>query len=71
MTALRDAAIAEFARLGFPTTKHEEWKYTSLRSLATVVHACIPAGATDIDAQSELYMTAYCQPDCQVTSWCW
>lgn len=53
VTALRDAAMAEFARLGFPTTKHEEWKYTSLRSLATGSY--MPAFRpvqTDIDASS-------------------
>src|SRR6187551_3476201 len=26
----RNEAAAEFTRLGFPTTKHEEWKYTNL-----------------------------------------
>ncbi len=33
--ALRTAALAEFERLGFPTTKHEEWKYTSLMGLVS------------------------------------
>jgi Fe-S cluster assembly protein SufD len=33
--ALRNAAMAEFERLGFPSTKHEEWKYTSLMSLVS------------------------------------
>ena len=28
----REEAIERFAATGFPTTKHEEWKYTSLRS---------------------------------------
>lgn len=32
---LRQDAIRAFERLGFPTTKHEEWKYTSLRALST------------------------------------
>jgi Fe-S cluster assembly protein SufD len=31
--ALREQAFAEFESLGFPTTKHEEWKYTSLKSI--------------------------------------
>ena len=30
---LRAQAIQEFGRLDFPSTKHEEWKYTSLRNL--------------------------------------
>ena len=29
----RVRAIEQFAELGFPTTKHENWKYTSLASL--------------------------------------
>ncbi len=31
---LREQAFAEFETLGFPTIKHEEWKYTSLKSIA-------------------------------------
>lgn len=30
---LREQAFSEFEKLGFPTTKHEEWKYTSLKSI--------------------------------------
>lgn len=30
---LREQAFAEFEKLGFPTTKHEEWKYTNLKSI--------------------------------------
>ncbi len=37
--ALRNTAIREFERLGFPTTKHEEWKYTSIRGLVTGSYA--------------------------------
>lgn len=32
-TELRAAAYNEFSRLGFPTTKHEEWKYTNLKTI--------------------------------------
>ncbi len=30
---LREQAFAEFEKLGFPTTKHEEWKYTNLKTI--------------------------------------
>jgi len=30
---LRETAFAEFQQLGFPTTRMEEWKYTSLKSI--------------------------------------
>ncbi len=33
---LRKAAIARFAELGFPTTRHEEWKYTAVAPIASV-----------------------------------
>jgi Fe-S cluster assembly protein SufD len=32
--AIRKAAIAKFAEIGFPTTKHEEWKYTDVSPIA-------------------------------------
>jgi len=42
--ALREAAFARFAELGLPTTKHEEWKYTSLEPLArTTFKPALPA----------------------------
>ncbi|MBI4325760.1 MAG: Fe-S cluster assembly protein SufD [Chloroflexi bacterium] len=31
---VRKAAISHFAELGFPTTKHEEWKYTNIAPVA-------------------------------------
>jgi Fe-S cluster assembly protein SufD len=30
---LRESAIAEFAQVGFPTTKNEEWKYTNVEPI--------------------------------------
>lgn len=32
--AIRKAAIAKFAELGFPTTKNEEWRYTDVSPIA-------------------------------------
>ena len=34
--ALRRAAMASFAALGFPTTKNENWKYTNIEPLASL-----------------------------------
>ncbi|MGH7888527.1 MAG: Fe-S cluster assembly protein SufD, partial [Candidatus Binatia bacterium] len=31
---LRESAIASFDKLGFPTTKHEDWKYTSVEPIS-------------------------------------
>ncbi len=33
---IRKAAISRFATLGFPTTRHEEWKYTNLAPLLKI-----------------------------------
>ena len=33
---IRKAAISRFAELGFPTTQHEEWKYTSVAPIVKV-----------------------------------
>jgi hypothetical protein len=33
-SALREQAYNEFEKLGLPTTKNEEWKYTNLKALA-------------------------------------
>lgn len=32
-SALREQAFVEFEKLGFPTNKHEEWKYTNLKPI--------------------------------------
>ena len=31
---IRESAIARFAELGFPTTKQEEWRFTSVAAIA-------------------------------------
>src|SRR5712671_3245980 len=31
---LRKAGIARFAELGFPTTKHEDWRFTNVAAIA-------------------------------------
>src|SRR5438445_10387898 len=33
---LCESAIASFAAVGFPTTRHEEWKYTSVDPIAAL-----------------------------------
>jgi Fe-S cluster assembly protein SufD len=40
--SLRKAAIVRFAELGFPTTRHEDWKYTSVAPITRT--AFKPAG---------------------------
>jgi Fe-S cluster assembly protein SufD len=33
---IRDAAIARFAELGFPSNRDEEWRYTNVKPIATI-----------------------------------
>jgi Fe-S cluster assembly protein SufD len=54
LTALRESALASFERLGFPTTKLEQWRFTSVApitektfALATDGLAAVNAGLTD------------------------
>lgn len=46
LKARREAALEEFASLGFPTRKHEEWKYTQVRGLSQTLFG-IPEGGGD------------------------
>ncbi|HLX08458.1 MAG TPA: Fe-S cluster assembly protein SufD [Thermoanaerobaculia bacterium] len=45
LVALRRAAIERFAILGFPTTRQEEWRFTSLAPLAREVFQRAPSPA--------------------------
>ncbi|MFQ5982418.1 MAG: Fe-S cluster assembly protein SufD [Woeseiaceae bacterium] len=36
LTPARKAALAQFEKTGFPTTKHEDWKYTNLSRAAEI-----------------------------------
>ena len=41
--ASRDAARARFAESGFPTRRHEAWRFTELKSLTATAFAPAPA----------------------------
>src|SRR5438874_1749273 len=45
LRAIRKAAIDRFADLGFPTTKNEEWKYTSVAPIARTAFEPAPSDA--------------------------
>src|SRR3989442_3456178 len=42
LAGIRKAAIERFAELGFPTTKNEEWKYTSVAPIARTAFDLAP-----------------------------
>lgn len=45
LSAVRRAALASFAANGFPTTKHEDWKYTSLSAVADLSNTWLQENA--------------------------
>lgn len=51
LAALRGTALTRFEATGFPTTRHEDWKYTNLKTLrSTAFGAADPAAAGRVDA---------------------
>lgn len=54
---LRKDAISNFSRLEFPTTKNEEWKYTSIAPLLkhTFIPSSYKSGITDNQVQNLLF----------------
>ena len=45
---IRRAAMARFVELGFPTTKHEEWRSTNVARIANTVFELENSGAVDV-----------------------
>lgn len=50
LRALREEGMARFHRLGFPTTKDEEWKYTSVAPIARTSFRRAEGGAGGVTA---------------------
>src|SRR5690242_12780248 len=44
LVKLRENAFAEFSRLGFPSVRQEDWKYTDVRSVANIPWTVFPFG---------------------------
>ena len=47
---LREEAITRFRELGFPTTKLEEWRFTSVARIAETTFALAGDGLSDVSA---------------------
>jgi Fe-S cluster assembly protein SufD len=50
LDALRDRALARFRELGLPTTRHEDWRFTSLKPLQALSFSRPPDEAPDVAA---------------------
>src|SRR5437016_633784 len=51
---LRRGAIARFAELGFPTTKQEEWRFTSVAPIAEAEFTLAHAPGSQLPAPSDI-----------------
>ena len=45
LTPVRDAALAQFAKSGFPTVQDEDWKYTNLGAVVELSNACLASAS--------------------------
>lgn len=52
--ALRAEALARFAELGFPSTRHEQWRYTSVASIAKTPFGLAPEATADLGAYAHV-----------------
>jgi Fe-S cluster assembly protein SufD len=50
LIAMRRAAMERFRALGFPTQRHEDWRYTNLHAVTATDYACAPADGNCDDA---------------------
>lgn len=61
LNRIRRAAIERFAELGFPTTRHEEWKYTNVEPIAARVFERAN-GSSPLLSAEEILSVAYADP---------
>jgi Fe-S cluster assembly protein SufD len=54
LTTLRERALAGFERLGFPTTKLEEWRFTSVTPISEKTFALAVDGVADAELAGSL-----------------
>lgn len=62
LSELRSDAFVNFQALGFPTVKHEEWKYTNLKntiSKSYTLAAGVTLTASDVEAATTLPLDCY------------
>jgi Fe-S cluster assembly protein SufD len=63
LNKLREAAIGHFARSGFPTTHHEDWKYTSVEPITSTVFEP-DGGAAEGLSPDVILPRVFADPDC-------
>ncbi|HWO42891.1 MAG TPA: Fe-S cluster assembly protein SufD [Candidatus Eisenbacteria bacterium] len=58
---LRQTAIDEFDRLGFPTTKNEDWKYTSVEPIVSVPFETANGRALPLPPAAEIFARGFAE----------
>src|SRR5919106_6770511 len=58
LSQARESAIAQFERLGFPTTKHEQWRFTSVTPIAERTFALASDGGANLGAEKTQPLSA-------------
>ena len=53
LSGLRKSAAAKFTQSGFPTTRHEDWRYTNLARVVTMSNAWLSDGEPSPDHRSD------------------
>ena len=61
LKALRTDAMARFASLGFPTTKQEEWRFTSVQGIAETAFALPPVPRADAPSARTIAALELCE----------
>lgn len=61
---LRRSGIASFAALGFPTTKNEDWKYTSVEPIASLPVAQANGAAATVPHYSDVVARSFADVTC-------
>ncbi|HEY0779105.1 MAG TPA: Fe-S cluster assembly protein SufD [Gemmatirosa sp.] len=62
LAAVRRAGAAAFARQGFPTTRHEDWHYTTTAAIAEADYASTAAATGDVEGRDALRPFTFGQP---------
>ena len=62
LAAVRRAGAAAFARQGFPTTRHEDWHYTSTAAIAEADYASTAAATGDVEGRDALTPFTFGKP---------
>src|SRR5687768_18231643 len=60
----RDSAMAQFERLGFPTTKLEQWRFTSVAPIADRTFALAKDGFAGAQQQTQALSAPIAQAVC-------